>query len=121
MSRERISLGKSGEDIAVDYLRDCGYRILSRNYRRRSGEIDLICLDGETYVFIEVKTRKTSRYGHPLEAVTRRKQRQISFTALDYLTRQGLLEEAVRFDVIAITNEPGAYQITHVKNAFDAC
>lgn len=119
MSRERINLGKSGEDIAVDYLQNCGYRVITRNYRRKSGEIDIICLDGDTYVFIEVKTRRTSRYGHPLEAVTRAKQRQISFTALDYLTRHELLERSVRFDVIAILNDPVDIQITHIKDAFE--
>ena len=120
MSRERISLGKSGEDIAVDYLQNCGYRIITRNYRRKSGEIDIICLDGDTYVFIEVKTRKTRRYGHPLEAVTRPKQRQISFTALDYLTRHGLLDSPVRFDVIALMNNETEVELTHIKDAFEA-
>jgi putative endonuclease len=121
LSRERINLGKSGEDIAVDYLQNHGYRLITRNYRRKSGEIDIICLDGDTYVFIEVKTRKSSRYGHPLEAVTRAKQRQISFTALDYLTRHDLLDTPVRFDVIAIINDPLNIEVTHIKDAFDAC
>jgi putative endonuclease len=120
LSRKRINLGKSGEDIAVDSLQNCGYRIITRNYRLKSGEIDIICQDGDTYVFIEVKTRRTSRYGHPLEAVTRAKQRQMSFTALDYLARHDLLERSVRFDVVAILKTPEDIQVTHIKDAFDA-
>lgn len=120
MSLKRISLGKSGEELAVAYLVKLGYRILARNYRQKSGEIDIICLDGTDHVFIEVKTRQTVRYGHPLEAVTRHKQRQISRTALDYMARHDLLEAPVRFDVIAVTSAQGEPRITHIKCAFDA-
>ena len=119
MSEERISLGKRGEGIAVDYLTHKGYQIIVRNYRRKTGEIDIIANDGDCIVFVEVKTRKTSRFGHPAEAVTKRKQNQISLTALNYLTHQNLMDAPVRFDVIAVTIARTAPEITHIIGAFE--
>jgi len=119
LSEERISLGKRGEDIAVDYLTHKGYQIVVRNYRRKTGEIDIIVNDGDCIVFVEVKTRKTSRFGHPAEAVTKRKQNQISLTALNYLTRQNLMDAPARFNVIAVTITRTAPEITHIIGAFE--
>lgn len=121
MTTQRISLGKKGEDITVSFLRDKGYRIVTRNYRQKSGEIDIICMDGYTYVFVEVKTRKTVQFGHPIEAVTRHKQHQISLTALNYLSRNNLLDEPVRFDVIGVIWARTGPEITHINGAFEAC
>ena len=120
MSKTRIGLGKRGEDAAAAYLIDKGYLIVSRNYRRRSGEIDIICKDGNCYVFIEVKTRQGTYFGDPIEAVTVHKQRQIRRTALDYLTRKNLLDIPVRFDVIGIMLTDGRTDITHIIDAFEA-
>lgn len=119
MSRERISLGKRGEEIAVAYLRAKGFSIEARNYRQKVGEIDIICRDGETYVFVEVKTRNNLAFGHPLEAVTFRKQRQITQAALDYLSRNRLLEERVRFDVVGVICNGPEPEITYVAGAFE--
>ena len=119
MSRKRISLGKQGEDIAVAYLRAKGYRIEVRNYRQRTGEIDIICKDGDTYVFVEVKTRQHCGFGHPTEAVTPRKQMQISRTALLYLTIQELHDAPVRFDVIGVISTETVPEISHVVGAFE--
>ncbi len=121
MSKRRISFGKHGEEIAAAFLRNKGYRIVTRNYRLKSGEIDIICTDGCTHVFVEVKTRKPSPFGLPIEAVNKRKQHQISCTALAYLSRNRLLDEPARFDVMGIIAHPSGPEITHVIGAFEAC
>jgi putative endonuclease len=119
MSKERINLGKSGESLAVDYLRKTGYRIIVRNFRRTAGEIDIIARDHDTYVFIEVKTRRSCRFGHPAEAVTRQKQKQISRAALEYLHTQELVDVPARFDVITVLTTANEPEINHIVSAFE--
>ncbi len=119
MSKKRISLGKRGEDIAVQHLRSKGFRIEARNYRQKTGEIDIICKDDDTYVFVEVKTRKHTGFGHPTEAVDSRKQRQIYRTALLYLSSNNLLDKPVRFDVIGVLCDQAIPNITHITGAFE--
>lgn len=106
--------------MAAAYLQAQGLRVKARNYRQKIGEIDIICMDGDTYVFVEVKTRKNHGFGHPLEAVTSRKQRQICRAALFYLSAHDLQDVPVRFDVVGVTLTEPAPQITHVIAAFDA-
>lgn len=122
MSNKRSLLGQKGEDIAVDYLNRIGYSIIHRNFRLKTGEIDIIALDGKTTVFIEVKTRSSNTFGSPSSAVTPRKQIQISRVALEYLSRENLMDSAARFDVISVmiesNNEPS---IELIQNAFDLC
>jgi putative endonuclease len=94
-------------------------RILMRGYTAHHGEIDLIARDGDTLVFVEVKTR---RQGVPAEAVTPEKQRRITLAALHFLREHGLLEQRCRFDIVAIDwpddrREP---RIDHIRNAFEA-
>lgn len=114
-------LGDRGERAAAKYLRSQGYRILARQSRSRIGEIDLIALDGDTIVFVEVKTRSSRAAGHPAEAVTAAKQRQLTRTALAWLKRKRLLDARCRFDVIAITwQEKQPPLIEHYRNAFEA-
>lgn len=121
MSKDRISLGKQGEDLAATYLKSHGVDIIKRNYRQKSGEIDIIARDQECLVFVEVKTRKSLRYGQPFEAVTPKKQAQISRIALDYMTRNKLSDQAVRFDVVSIVMcKDGKPQIEHLANCFEA-
>lgn len=114
-------LGDSGEAQAARFLRKQGYRILDRNHRNRVGELDLIARDRDRLVFVEVKTRSSKQAGHPAEAVDRTKQRQIVRTALAYLHERQLLESPVRFDVIAVLNDPDSKQvrIEHYQNAFE--
>lgn len=101
--------------MAADYLTECGYTILERNYREKSGEIDIIAKEGGYIVFAEVKYRKNDAYGNPLEAVDYRKQQKIRHTALSYLRKEKYpYNTPVRFDVIGIMDS----QITLVKNAF---
>ncbi len=94
--------GKLGEDLAVAELGRQGYAILARRYRTRFGEIDIVAQDGETIVFVEVKARRSDRYGTAADAVTSWKQRRIAAMALDYLSWVDRLDEPCRFDVVAI-------------------
>ena len=116
------TLGRRGEDAAAGYLRRRGYRIIARGSRARLGEIDLVCLDHGTIVFVEVKTRTSSQAGNPVEAVTARKQRHVTRTAVALLKRHGLLEHPARFDVVGVTWPEGRRRptIEHFPNAFEA-
>lgn len=122
MSDKRSLLGKAGEDLAADYLRRNGFTILERNYRSRSGEIDIIARQGNTLVFIEVKTRKSAAFGAPAAAVTSRKQAQISRVAQEYLAQQKLFDKPARFDVVAVLAPDGNQpQIELITDAFELC
>jgi putative endonuclease len=121
LSRARINLGLQGEDLATDYFKNKGYKILSRNYRKQTGEIDIIARDGEYLVFIEVKTRTSLLFGQPYEAVTLKKQGQISRVALDYITRNKLHNQAMRFDVVSVLIPVnGKIEINHLPACFEA-
>lgn len=112
--------GLQGEDIAVSFLKTQGYNVVARNYRQRFGELDIIAKDGETFVFIEVKTRKNDRYGNPFEAVDSRKQIKLSRMAQDYISRNGLEDKPARFDVVAILLTPGSPpKVEHIRDAFE--
>lgn len=102
MDRSRVDIAKMGEALAVKHLKARGCKILAQNYRARRGEIDIIARDGEFTVFVEVKTRRSLKFGVPQAAVTWQKQRQISKVALAYLQAQNRLDAPCRFDVIAI-------------------
>ncbi len=122
MSKARISLGKKGEDLAEKHLLQHGFSIVTRNYRQKTGEIDIIARDTDCLVFVEVKTRTSLQFGQPFEAVTSRKQMQLSRVALDYLTRNNLLDHASRFDVISILiSKDGKTDINHLRNCFEFC
>ena len=114
------ALGKAGEDFAGNYLEKRGLEILERNFRIREGEIDLIALDGDTIVFVEVKTRKSKNYGLPSEAVDEVKQEKIREVAEAYLAEKGWMERIVRFDVFSIryNNERKNWHIKWYKQAF---
>lgn len=111
--------GQTSEAIAADYLQRNGYRILVRNYRTKLGEIDLIARDGDTLAFIEVKARRSARYGNPKYAVNRWKQKKISMAALAYLKSTKQMNVRARFDVLAILSLKNPPQIELVKNAFE--
>jgi len=112
--------GRQGEDLAVDWLRSHGYLIVARNYRRRFGEVDVIARQGDCLVFVEVKARSSSRFGTPLDALTLRKQRQLSRIARDYLVRHDQLETLCRFDVVSVVLKGDrSPEIDVVVNAFD--
>jgi putative endonuclease len=120
MSRARVALGKTGEDLACAELEKRGYVIVARRYRRRRGEIDIIARQGDTMVFVEVKAREGHEFGEAAEAVTALKRRRIARLALDYVTRRHLSHCPCRFDVVSIHFEAGQPQIEVFQNAFDA-
>ena len=119
MSRARQALGKSGEDLAVRELERRGYAILARRYRRRRGELDIVARDGQTVVFVEVKTRDGCEFGGGADAVTGLKRRRMADVAMDYLARHGFTEQPCRFDVVAIDLAHGEERIEVYQNAFD--
>lgn len=114
-------LGKRGELYAARWLKRRGYRIVAGGRRTRYGEIDLVAVDGETIVFVEVKTRASGELSDAAAAVDIDKQRRIASTALAFLKEHGLLEYAARFDVVAIVWPDGARQpqLQHITSAFD--
>ncbi|MBW2568490.1 MAG: YraN family protein [Deltaproteobacteria bacterium] len=119
MTNKNQQFGKMCEAIAVEHLKKHGYRILEQNYRTKIGEIDIIAKDKETLVFIEVKARKSYRFGNPKWAVTPKKQRKISMIALYYLKAIKLRDVKARFDVVAIHPIHGDQSIEIIKNAFE--
>ena len=110
--------GDRGEDIVDAWLSGKGYAVLARKYRSPYGEIDVIAQDGETVVFVEVKYRKTLRFGTPAESVDARKQGRIRRTALCYIAEKQLDESCFRFDVVEIYGND-SMRIEHIENAFD--
>jgi putative endonuclease len=109
--------GQAGEDAAAAYLEQQGWMILKRNCRFPGGEIDIIAQDGNELVFVEVKTRKGRKFGHPFEAVDSRKRQRLVQAALAYMGEQGL-EMAARFDVVAVFSQKNTFRIEIVHNAF---
>ena len=95
-------LGRSGEEIAGRWLERAGWQILDRNWRCRTGEIDLVALDGDDLVVVEVKTRRNLRLGHPAEAVTARKLSRLRVLAGRWLADHDVCTAGVRVDVIAV-------------------
>ncbi|MDD5291790.1 MAG: YraN family protein [Candidatus Omnitrophica bacterium] len=119
MGRERIELGKEGEEKAANFLRKKGYGILERNYKNKIGEIDIIAKDKDTICFIEVKARTSLKFGLPEEAVTFSKQKKLNRIALGYLKHYNLLEAPARFDIVSVMfNSDNKAQISLIKDAF---
>ncbi|MDP5183129.1 YraN family protein [Blastococcus sp. BMG 814] len=112
-------LGARGERIAVAYLTDAGLRVLDRNWRCREGELDLVARDGDALVFCEVKTRRGTGYGHPVEAVTPAKRRRIRVLAQRWLAAHDDHAPVVRFDVVGVLVHPERPAVvTHLRGAF---
>lgn len=106
--------GDIGENIAKEYLKSKGYRIIKANFKNAIGEIDIIAYDGEILVFVEVKYRKNSMFGLPREAVNLAKQNKIKLVATSYIKKYKLFDKACRFDVLEILDD----EITLIKEAF---
>ena len=119
MTRERLELGRLGEDLALKKIKKMGYRCLVRNYRCTLGEVDLVARDGDTLVFIEIKTRRGKSLEYAKEAVSMKKRRQLSKVALFYMRDHDCADVKSRFDVVAISLEGNRREIEVVKNAFD--
>lgn len=119
MTKERLDLGKRGEDLALNKIVHLGYQCIARNYRCPLGEIDLIARDGDTLVFLEIKTRRNRSLDYAKEAVDERKRRRLSRVALAYMQANDCCDEKSRFDVIAVNIGQGKEEIEVVKNAFE--
>ncbi|TDS56602.1 YraN family protein [Myroides indicus] len=115
---EHYDLGKRGEQLAVEYLKEKGYFILKRNWRYEKAEIDIIAMDENTLVFVEVKTRSTLDFGLPQEFITRKKINLMILAANAY-TEQYKRTEEIRFDVLGIHQKGDAIEVfEHLENAF---
>ena len=119
MTKERLSTGAYGEELAFKKIKSLGYKKIIRNYRCRLGEVDLIARDGDTLVFLEIKTRKGKSIGYAKEAVDARKRRQISKAALTYMKSNDCYGDRARFDVVAVSLGEGEPEIEVIKNAFE--
>ncbi len=122
-SQEDRTLGAQGEARAARFLASRGYRIAERNVRIGGVEIDLIATRGGVVAFVEVKTRRTSRFGGPLLAVDRRKRARMVRAAVAWLQQHRGNIRRVRFDVVACRPPYGGYRdwrIEHLPGAFDA-
>ncbi len=108
------AFGLQGERIAEKFLREKGLKIIARRFRTRSGEIDLIAMDGDEVVFVEVKARHSRRYGAPEESVTYTKRTHLRTVAFAYLAAKHLTRARFRIDVIAV--ELGSDGLPHVKH-----
>ena len=114
---EHIDTGTKGEDLAAQYLADNGYKILEQNWRHGKNEIDIVCTKGEFIVFVEVKTRSTSRYGQPEEAVDKKKKNFLIRAANAYVTMKNISQE-VRYDIVSVIVHAHSHTIRHIEDAF---
>lgn len=115
------TMGKLGEEVAKEYLKKQGIRVIENNYRNKYGEIDIIAKEKDTIVFAEVKSRSSIKYGFPCEAVNILKQHKIKTIALYYIQNHGLKAPKMRFDVIEVyfdKDRNTVKDIKIIKNAF---
>ena len=111
-----LRTGRRGEDQAGKFLRKAGLKIVARNVRVGADELDLIAQQGDTLVFVEVKTRANEYFGRPFAAVNRAKRRKLSRAAIHFLKKRKLRPPYIRFDVIEVVGEKP--EIRHIQNAF---
>lgn len=119
MLNSRQVFGRESETLAVKHLKKKGYKILEQNYRTQIGEIDIIAKHKGVIVFVEVKARRSDRFGDPKWAVTYKKQRTISMAALQYLKTTRQSNVGARFDVVSINSSGDTPVIEVVQNAFE--
>lgn len=114
-----MKLGRLGEDLAANALREAGYGIVARNMVVARHEVDIVAREGAYLVFVEVKTRSDRSFGAPMEAVTPKVRRRIREAANLYLARHKLKETPVRFDVVTVDFSGGGEPSVEItKNAF---
>lgn len=122
LSKQKVStqtLGKQGELLAEQYLAQKGFTLIERNFNSRFGEIDLIMLDKDCLVFVEVRQRKNTLYGSPLETISAAKQKKLRRTAQCYCQLKAIpSRQALRFDVVGIISGKQQNSIEWVPNAF---
>ncbi len=119
MPETKLEFGKLAEKTAAEFLKANGYKILECNYRTKLGEIDIIAEEQGTICFVEVKARHSLNLGSPEDAVTAKKQRQMSKAAIFYLKANNLLERLSRFDVLTFLYTDNLPKISLIKDAFE--
>lgn len=119
MTARTKNLGNAGENFAANYLEQRGYKILARNFRVRSAEIDIIAELDDVIIFVEVKTRSSIQYGLLVEAVNFRKQQKIIEAASVFLQDEKYFDNACRFDVVEIYSDGVKFSARHIENAFE--
>ena len=119
MSAERQVFGETGERIAERWLKRHGWRIMQRRFRSGHRDIDLIAEKDGTVAFVEVKARRATLFGDPVEAVNWRKRRELTRSAQVWISRHGRSGDAYRFDVIGVLICDDGARVRHVENAFD--
>ncbi|MCL1936008.1 MAG: YraN family protein [Defluviitaleaceae bacterium] len=115
MSRQK---GNLGEDIAISFLVKKNFKIITKNYYTKHGEIDIIVTDKEYIVFVEVKYRTNKNFGSPAEAVTNNKIKKITKSAIYYISQNNIQNKDIRFDIIEITKIKNEYVINHIVDSF---
>lgn len=113
------AFGETGEEMAIAFLKEEGYKIVERNYKTPFGEIDIIAYDGAMLVFLEVKARRNPTFAIPQLAVNQKKQQHIIKAARGYLFSKKIKDKGCRFDVIAISIFDNTRKIELFKNAFE--
>ena len=119
MTARTKNLGNAGEIFAANYLEQLGYKILEKNFRVRSAEIDIVAEIDGVIVFVEVKTRSDTKHGLPAEAVNFRKQQKIIQAAGVFLQDEKYFDAPCRFDVIEIYSNGSQFSARHIENAFE--
>lgn len=113
-----LTLGRRGEEAAARHLARAGLTILERNWRWKQWELDMVCREGDTLVFVEVKTRGPGSLASPADGLDRRKQAKLGKAAAQYLSRHKLWDAPCRFDLVSVLAGPHTEEIEHVRDAF---
>src|SRR5512133_2566491 len=116
----RGARGHEAEGAAAAWLEAQGFRVLARNHRTKAGEVDLVCAEGETVCFVEVRSRATELFGTPAETIDRDKARRVARAAGDWSLRDGTEERTVRFDVVSVARSDGEPSFELIRAAFDS-
>lgn len=119
MVASHLRTGIAGEDAAAAYLVDHGYSIVTRNWRAKHLELDIVCTKGEYVVFAEVKTRSCSSMESALNALSASKIKKLCNAAQHYISQNNLWDTPCRFDLLAVTKTGERYQVEHIQNAFE--
>ena len=115
---EHNDIGRWGEDIAADYLQRKGYQIIERDWKSGHRDLDIIALDGDTVVFVEVKTRSNRLFTDPVEAIGYQKIRNLQQAANHYV-KYRCINHDIRFDIVSVVGTSGTEpEIEHIEDAF---
>ncbi len=116
---QKDELGRWGEGIAAEFLEDGGYSVIQRNWRSPLGEIDIVAIKDGCTAFVEVKTRSSTRYGHPFEAISTHKLARLRRLAQSWCRQQDPHPDRIRIDAIAVVGTPGNVpKVEHLMGVF---